>query len=119
MRVNPQLDSDGCLDIELIENSVAWQKEEGGDNILLQYINGGENMRIIERFEEDTNIVEAHYHAKSLMIKFADGSKKAYYKDAKGNYQNLEDYSAGKEMDKKSKSLVGYQAFQAFLGAER
>lgn len=91
MKINYELDQDGCLDVELIENSVDWHKEEGGDNILLQYINGGESMRIIERFPEDVNIAEAHHHGKSLTIKFSDGDARGYYQDKMGNYKLLKD----------------------------
>lgn len=91
MKVNSELDQDGCLDIELIENSVAWQKEKGGDNILLQYINGGENMRIIERFSEDADITEAHHWGKSLAVKFSNGNFQSYFQDKMGNYRLIKD----------------------------
>ena len=91
MKVNNELDQDGCLDIELIENSVAWQKEKGGDNILLQYINGGENMRIIERFSEDTDITETHHWGKSLVVKLSDGNFQSYFQDKMGNYRLIKD----------------------------
>lgn len=89
MNINYELDQDGCLDVELIENSVDWHKEKGGDNILLQYINGGESMRIVERFSEDVDIAEAHHHGKSLMVKFSDGNVRGYYQDKMGNYKLL------------------------------
>ena len=91
MKVNNELDQDGCLDIELIENSVAWQKEKGGDNILLQYINGGENMRIVERFSEDVDITEAHHWGKSLAVKFSNGNFQSYFQDKMGNYRLIKD----------------------------
>ena len=91
MDVNYEYDQDDCVDVELIENSVDWHKEKGGDNILLQYINGGESMRIVERFAEDINIAEAHHHGKSLVVKFADGNKRGYYQDHMGNYKALKE----------------------------
>lgn len=97
MKINYEFDEDGCIDIELIENSVDWHKEKGGDNILLQYINGGENMRIVERFADDVNIAEAHYQGKSLMIKFSDGNKKGYYQDDMGNYKSLKDLKENRQ----------------------
>lgn len=100
MKINYELDQDGCLDVELIENSVDWHKEEGGDNILLQYINGGESMRIIERFPEDVNIVEAHHHGKSLIVKFSDGDARGYYQDKMGNYKLLKDLKNNNVRDK-------------------
>ena len=92
MKIDNELDQDGCLDVELIENSVDWHKEKGGDNILLQYINGGENMRIIERFPEDVDIAEAHHHAKSLMVNFSDGNVRGYHQDQFGNYRLLSEF---------------------------
>ncbi len=91
MKVDPRLDEDGCLDIEIIENKVAWQKEKDGDNWLVQYINGGEAIRLIDKYDNDTDIVEAHQNGKSLFVKFNDGSKTAYHQDEKGNYRVLRD----------------------------
>lgn len=91
MKINNELDQDGCLNVELIENSVEWHKEKGGDNILLQYINGGESMRIIERFPESVDIEEVHHHGKSLTLKFANGNAQGYYQDKMGNYKRLKD----------------------------
>lgn len=92
MDINYEYDQDGCIDVELIENSVDWHKEKNGDNILLQYINGGESMRIVERFAEDVNIAEAHHHAKSLMVKFSDGNVRGYHQDQFGNYRLLSEF---------------------------
>ena len=101
MKINYELDQDGCLDVELIENSVDKKKEKGGDNILLQYINGGESMRIIERFGENVDIAEVHHHGKSLMIKFADGNARGYYQDKMGNYKLLSEFNENKRDNNK------------------
>lgn len=106
MNINYELDQDGCLDVELIENSVDWHKEKGGDNILLQYINGGESMRIVERFPEDVDIAEAHHHGKSLMVKFSDGNMRGYYQDKMGNYKLLSELqNQGNENNKNGQNV--------------
>ena len=108
MKINNELDQDGCLDVELIENSVDWHKEKGGDNILLQYINGGESMRIVERFPEDVDIAEAHHHGKSLMVKFSDGNMRGYYQDKMGNYKLLSELQKqGNENNKNGQNIKG------------
>ena len=96
MQINHQYDQDKCICEELIPNTVEWHKEEGGDNILLQYINGGEGIRAIERFPEDVFLVEYHYNKSGLFIKQSNGENKGYYKDKKGNYRTVSDLSKEK-----------------------
>lgn len=69
MKINHQYDQDMCICEELIPGTVEWHKEEGGDNILLQYINGGEGFRAIERFPDDVFLTECHYNGSGLFIK--------------------------------------------------
>ena len=91
MKIDSKLDDDGCLDIEIIENSVTWQKELGGKNLLIQYIKGGENFRIIEEYAQEQNITDFQQHGKALIIEFSDGNKTAYYQDKKGNYRQIQE----------------------------
>lgn len=99
MKINTELDQEKNQEIELIENSVEWHKEKEGDNILLQYINGGESMRIIERLGPDIDIVESHHHGKSLIVRFSNGNIRGYYQDDMGNYKLVSDFHE-RERDK-------------------
>lgn len=91
MRINRQFDKDDCIAEELIPNSVEWLKEKGGDNILIQYINGGESMRAIDRFAEDVQLVHSHYNGKSLFVMTEDGNRFCYHQDNYGNFKTLKD----------------------------
>ncbi len=91
MKIDSKLDEDGCLDIEIIENSVTWQKELGGKNLLIQDIKGGEGFRIIEEYAQEQDITDFQQHGKALIIAFSDGNKTAYYQDKKGNYRQIQE----------------------------
>lgn len=89
MKLNQVLDKDNCLSEELIPNSVEWQKEKNGDNILLQYINGGEGFRAIASFPENVKLDSSHYNGKSLFIRTNEGQLLAYHQDKRGNFKTL------------------------------
>ena len=107
MEINSQLDKDKTIEVELIENSVEWHKEENGDNILLQYINGGETMRVVERFSKDAEIKEAHHWGKSLAVKFADGHSQSYHQDKFGNYRKLNELEGDSRRHNQNNEMNG------------
>lgn len=111
MNIDYTLDQDGCINAELIANSVDWHKEKGGDNILLQYVNGGENMRIVERFSEDVDIAEVHHWGKSFAIMFSNGDKKSYYQDKYGNYKTLKEHKDMENHNRQKEEITKSQNY--------
>lgn len=106
MKINHQYDQDMCICEELIPGTVEWHKEEGGDNILLQYINGGEGFRAIERFPDDVFLTECHYNGSGLFIKKSDGKSCGYHKDKHGNYRPLGELSLEKTLQLQKQSAL-------------
>ena len=96
MEINHQYDEDNCIAAELIPNKVEWHKEKNGDNILLQYINGGEGVRAIERFSEDVHLSGSHYNGKSLFVMTSTGEYFCYHQDKRGNFKSLKTLQAEK-----------------------
>lgn len=89
--VSNHYDDDNCIDFEIIPNKLNWMKEKDGDNLLIQYIKGGEGYRLVERYSDDIEFKDAHYNEKSIVLRDVNGEQYYYAKDKHGNYKNAKD----------------------------
>ena len=78
-------DKDGCIDLILFEekeheNRIYWLKEQGGKNLLVQYLVDANC--VIDELPEDYVIRGCKYHNNKLLLADGNGTNRAYVRQS-------------------------------------